>query len=317
MKFLAALWPDDPEAIAALQDWFGYVLTHDTRQQKVLLVVGPKRSGKGTIARVMRGLLGVENTAGPTLAGIGTNFGLWPLIGKPLAIISDARLSGRTDAAIVTERLLSISGEDAITIDRKNLAPLTLKLPTRFVILTNELPRLTDASGALASRMIVLRLTRSWYGQEDHGLTDKLLGELPAILNWAIEGWLRLRQRGRFIQPSSGQKLIEELEDLASPIGAFLREECVIGPEREVFVRDLFDRWKIWCERMGRKDAGTAPNFGRDLRAAVPTLDCRQHRTEGDACGYTSVWACADQGGTHWHAKQWKVRVAKKQSSLM
>src|SRR5262249_61592822 len=128
-------------AIATLQEWFGYCLLPDTSQQKILLAVGPKRSGKGTIARVLRGLVGIENTAGPTLAGLGTNFGLWPLLGKTLAIISDARLSGRTDAAVVTERLLSISGEDAQTIDRKNRSHVTCHLPTPFVILTNQLPQ--------------------------------------------------------------------------------------------------------------------------------------------------------------------------------
>jgi putative DNA primase/helicase len=44
---------DDVEAIETLQEWCGYCLTTDTRQQKIFLVVGPKRSGKGTIARVL------------------------------------------------------------------------------------------------------------------------------------------------------------------------------------------------------------------------------------------------------------------------
>ncbi|MGW5470358.1 hypothetical protein [Streptomyces chartreusis] len=58
-------------------------------------MVGPSRSGKGTIARVLKMLVGKENLAGPTLAGLGTNFGLSTLVGKPLAVISDARLSGQ------------------------------------------------------------------------------------------------------------------------------------------------------------------------------------------------------------------------------
>ncbi|MSR59248.1 MAG: hypothetical protein EXS05_16660 [Planctomycetaceae bacterium] len=175
IKFLNQLWPDDPQSIETLQDWIGYLLTNDTRQQKMLVIVGPKRSGKGTISRIIRALIGPENVPGPTLAGLGTNFGLWPLIGKPVAIISDARLSGRTDSAVVTERLLSITGEDAMTIDRKCLQPVTTKLPTRIIILTNELPRFGDSSGALVGRMIVLRMTKSFYGREDQDLTDRLL----------------------------------------------------------------------------------------------------------------------------------------------
>src|SRR5262249_23248106 len=159
---------------------------------------GPKRAGKGTIARVMRGVVGCHNVAGPTLGSLGTNFGLWPLLNTPLAIISDARLSNRTDQAVVTERLLSISGQDRVSVDRKHLTGVTVKLPTRLVVITNELPKLGDASGALAGRLIALRLGRCWFGNEDHTLTDRLLTELPGILLWAIEGWKRLRDRGRF-----------------------------------------------------------------------------------------------------------------------
>src|SRR5215472_9160659 len=98
-------------------------------------MVGPKRSGKGTIA-------GPDNTVAPTLAGLGTNFGLAPLIGKRVAIISDARLGGRADQAAIGQRLLSITGEDTITIDRKFLPAWTGRLQVRFLILSNELPRL-------------------------------------------------------------------------------------------------------------------------------------------------------------------------------
>jgi putative DNA primase/helicase len=66
--------------------------------------------------------------------------------------LSDARLSTKADSKIVVERLLSVSGEDSLTIDRKYREPWTGRLPTRFVIMSNELPRLSDSSGALASR---------------------------------------------------------------------------------------------------------------------------------------------------------------------
>src|SRR5262249_12040822 len=149
------------------------------------MILGPKRSGKGTIVRVQRALLGAQNTCAPTLSSLGLPFGLQPLLGKTLATITDARLSGRTDLAQVTERLLSVSGEDEQTVDRKHLPSLTVHLPVRFMILTNELPRLKDSSGALVGRLVILRQTQSWYGQEDRTLTTRLLEELPGILRWA------------------------------------------------------------------------------------------------------------------------------------
>ena len=135
-------------------------------------------------------LIGAGNVCGPTTSSLAGPFGLQPLIGKSLAIVSDARFHDENIATVV-ERLLCISGEDTLTVDRKNITSVTLKLPTRFMFLTNEFPRLSDSSGALAGRFIILRFTESFYGREDTGLTERLLGELPGILNWAVEGWQR------------------------------------------------------------------------------------------------------------------------------
>lgn len=83
------------------------------------MLVGPKRAGKGTVLRVLKGLLGDHNVAAPTLSSLTQNFGLAPLVGKPLAAISDARIGTRADSLVAVERLLSVSGEDPITVDRK------------------------------------------------------------------------------------------------------------------------------------------------------------------------------------------------------
>ena len=140
LGFLNQIWGDDVESIACLQEWFGYLLTPDTRQQKILMMVGPKRSGRGTIARVLKALAGSNTVVNPTLATLARPFGLSTMIGKPIAVFPDARLSSRPDNAAIVECLLSISGEDDQTIDRKHLPAWTGKLPTRFVLISNELP---------------------------------------------------------------------------------------------------------------------------------------------------------------------------------
>jgi putative DNA primase/helicase len=284
LAFLGDLFGADEGAIIALQDWFGYALSPDTSQQKILFVVGPRRSGKGTIARVLTALLGHDSVANPTLASLQTPFGLAPLIGKSCAFITDARLGGRSDQAAITERLLSISGEDGMTIDRKHIAAWTGRLKIRFAILTNELPRITDTSGALIGRLIVLVLTQSFYGREDPALTARLFTELPGILNWSLHGYRRLRQRGYFLQPASAREAIEHLEVLAAPIKAFLSDRCRVGPGLRESVELLYQTWRLWCDKIGRKDPGTIQSFGRDLKAAMPGLKTTQPR-DGDDRG--------------------------------
>jgi putative DNA primase/helicase len=292
IKFLEQLWGDDLESVELLQEWMGYCLTADTSQQKMLLLVGPRRSGKGTIGRVLTNLVGAGNVVGPTTGSLAGNFGLQPLIDKSLAIVSDARFTGDSVGTVV-ERLLCISGEDTLTVDRKFLGSVSMKLPTRFVFLTNELPRLNDASTALAGRFLVLRLTNSFYGQEDPTLTDQLLAELPGILLWAIEGWKRLRQRGRFVQPASAAEAIRDLEDLASPVSAFVRERCVVGAGHRAWIDDLYAAWKAWCEQDGRTVVTHKQTFGRDLAAAVPGI--LRRRGTGMASFYEGIGLVGDQ----------------------
>jgi putative DNA primase/helicase len=281
LRFLRELWPDDDESIDTLQEVFGYVLSGDTRLQKLFLTVGPKRSGKGTIGRVLTGLVGIANIAAPTLSSLTTGFGLQPLVDRPLAVISDARIGTRVDSMTAVERLLSISGEDTLTIDRKYLPAWTGRLPTRFLVLTNEIPQFRDASGALASRFVMLVLNVSFYGREDPALTDALLGEAAGIFNWALDGLERLRDRGHFMQPRSAREALRQLEDLSSPMGAFVRDVCTIGHDQQVGKDDLYDAWKRWCEDEGYARAGTKATFFRDLRAAVPGVIANRPR-EGE-----------------------------------
>jgi putative DNA primase/helicase len=287
LAFLRSIWGDDEQSPELLCQWMGYTLTSDTRMQKALFCVGVKRGGKSTIARVHTGLMGRNNVASPTLSSLGERFGLQSLVGKPLAIIADARLSGKSDQAPIVERLLSLTGEDLQCVDRKHRDPVTCKLPTRFCIISNELPRLSDSSGALVGRLLLLEMTRSFYGNEDHDLTTKLLAELPGIFNWAVGGWVRLRERGRFVQPDAAIERLQDLSDLSSPVGEFLRERCEVEPDATVETKHVYASWSSWCAAKGMKPTGDNV-FGRDLLAAASSVR-RQRLRHGDGRTYHYV----------------------------
>lgn len=281
LKFLHSLWPDDPESITTLAEMFGYLLTDDTSQQKMFMLIGPPRCGKGTILRILEALVGYANRVSPSLASLGTQFGLQPLIGKRLAMISDARLSGRADQQPIVENLLRISGEDTITIDRKNMTAWSGKMAIRFVLASNELPAFSDASAALANRFLPFKFNTSFLGKEDHGLTARLLKELPGIVIWALDGLGRLNQRGYFQRPTSADELAADLVDQTSPIRAFVQEHCVISEHAQADRDELFKAWKTWCEAQGRDHAGTKVSFGRQLSAAFPGIKRSQPRASG------------------------------------
>jgi putative DNA primase/helicase len=277
LKFLDSIWGEDKESIRALQQIFGYLVSADTEYQKLFAIVGPARSGKSTIGRIIKALVGEDSVVNPTLSSLERPFGLAPLVGKSVAIIGDARLGGRADQATVVERLLSISGEDPISVDRKNRDSINVRMRVRILLISNELPRLYDTSGALASRFLILQTTKSFLGNEDTHLERRLLAELPGILKWAVEGYHDLLEGGRFITPAASQQAIEDLEAISSPIKVFLRDICAVGPGNTIECEELYERWSEWCRKNGR-DAGNQQVFGRDLRTALPQIGQVQKR---------------------------------------
>jgi putative DNA primase/helicase len=281
LSFLDELWPDDDESVETLQEAFGLFLTGNTRHQKAFMLIGPRRSGKGTIARVLTGLIGRDNVVAPTLTSLSEPFGPAALIGKRVACVSDARIGRGASLDKISERLLSITGEDVQTINRKYRDSWTGRLQVRFVVLSNELPEFDERSGALVSRFIILRLCNTFYEKEDLKLTDKLLSELSGILNWAIAGSRRLSARGHFVQPRSGKELLDALEELSSPVRAFVKERCIVAPNQSIECRRLYEEWRIWNGLAGRYHPPPINLFSRDLRAAEPSISVSQPRHEG------------------------------------
>jgi putative DNA primase/helicase len=278
LQFLNELWPDEPDCIEALQMMMGYFLTPDTTHHKIFLLVGSRRSGKGTIGRVIQAIMGGRNVATPTLNSLEQPFGMQQLLGRSVAIVGDARLSGRADQAVIVERLLSISGEDSVSVDRKHLTAVALRLRARVLLMSNVLPTLTDASGAFASRFQLLHFKQSFFGREDRTLLGRLLTELPGILKWCIEGWHALRARGHFLTPRSSEALMSEFRELTSPLSQFLSECCVVDDNLRIEISRLFEQWQSWCKKAGRDHPGSVQSFSRDLRSIQPNLVTTQPR---------------------------------------
>jgi len=278
-QFLDSVWGDSPDSIAALQYWTGYVLSGDTSQQKIALIVGAKRSGKGTIGQVIEGLVGRENVASPSLADLSSSFGRAPMIGKSLAIVADARSVRDSQKAV--EPLLRISGEDSVQIDRKNRDAWMGRLGVRLMFMSNELPMLADNSGALASRFLVWYMPKSFYGKEDPTLAKRLLAELPGIFNWAIEGWQELEVFGKLFQPSSGKEYADELLQLNSPVARFVQDRCELGEQYSVDKAELYRHYRQYQLETGAR-VDPEVTFHKSLRAYVPGLQDHRPRNSED-----------------------------------
>lgn len=271
LQFLAEIFTNDNESIYELQKLFGYLLTQDTSLQKIFVFVGQRRSGKGTLARILRELIGPENTCAPSINRIGNEFGLEAFVGKQVAVFPDARVGQKTDKVVVAERLLSISGEDALDIGRKHKGDWHGRLTSRLVFLANEAPILNDTSGALVGRYVLFYTPDSFYGREDRDLTDRLRVELPGILNWALEGLQLLRNDGRINTPQMAGDLVGEIDSLGSPVKGFVIDSCSLGDGLMVAKDALWLAYRQWHNDNGVSGHPMSKAiFGRVIKTAYP-----------------------------------------------
>ena len=273
-QFMADIWEDDIEAIHTLQEMFGYILSGDTQQQKFFNMIGPRRSGKGTINKILVSLLGQHNTVAPELGELCDTFGLQPWLGKLLASFTDARAPERNRNAVVSQ-LLRIVGGDTITVNRKNKDAWNGYLPTRIVIYSNEVLQLTENSNALTGRMIVLKMTKTFFNNEDTTLAVKLEKELSGIFNWSMEGLRRrLARGGAFIQPKSGASYLDLMSELGNPIGSFVEDTLVFDALGSVSKDDVFTCYSHWALKK-KLAVGTEFSFKRRFLAAT-----QEHKIE-------------------------------------
>jgi putative DNA primase/helicase len=270
--FLVDVFDGDAERIALLQEFIGLCLTPDTSYQKILMMVGPRRSGKGTILRAMTELFGPDAVCAPTLGSLADGFGLSQLHGKTVATFPDASLGRGASSMRILEILKSVSGEDRVSINRKNLTYLTnVRLQVRFIITVNELPRFQDAAGALESRLLLLPFENSYVGREDRQLESKLKSEMPGILNWALLGLYRLRTNGVFTASSKAADLLSSYRRMTAPTAGFVQDCCTLGADERVETATLYEAWQEWCSANGH-EPGAMATFGEHLRSATPSI---------------------------------------------
>lgn len=281
-KFLTDSFADDPKAVEFLQQWFGYVLSGDTGQQKAALLTGATRSGKGLITRALTALVGEANCASVQLGALAEKFGMEELLGKKLAIVGDARSTSK-EAQKAAETLLNITGEDSVGVNRKHIKVQTVKLGARVMVSSNETPRIFDAAGALPGRFVCAHMPISHLGRENPDLERQIQAELPGILNWALDGYDHLRRQGRFTEPDATAEVQDIMKELGSPVAGFVKDCCTVTGDHGDYVRqtDLGAAYRSWCANNGLK-ASNLTVLRSELKSVAPTVAYRDKPPAGE-----------------------------------
>lgn len=99
-----------------------------------------------------------------------------------------------------------------------------MKVNTPAFWATNHPPKFKESSGAMATRLIIVPMTRTFDKSKPVGVAaearkcnpawepfDLIINtELPGVLNWALAGLKRALERGHFVNTQAGKELLEQ-----------------------------------------------------------------------------------------------------------
>jgi putative DNA primase/helicase len=246
--FRAVLGNVAPDAVEFLQEFAGYCLTPDTSLETALWFKGPRGSGKSTVIEGLVAMLGDKHG----VLGLGeiesSPFALSRIPGKTL-LVSTEQPSSYLRSTHVIDAL--ISGE-SIIMDRKHRDAEEVTPTAKIVWAMNEAPRIANTTSGIFRRVKIVEFP-ALEGERDPDVKEYVKSEGAGILNWALAGLERLRERGEFKFPPSVVAATAEFEKSNDLPAQFIEEECVLSPEFDVASNMLYSRYKGWCEDNGHR----------------------------------------------------------------
>jgi putative DNA primase/helicase len=237
------------EAADFLQEFAGYTLTTDCSHELALWLTGPKGGGRSTI------LAGLEAMLGPRAGVLSlsdverSSFALTNLPGKTLVTATEQPAVFLRGGGVINA---IISGEP-LQVDRKYRDPITVIPRCKIAWAMNELPRVANTMDGIFRRVKVLELPEIPEAERDPAVKEDVKTSGAAILNWALEGLQRLRNRGRFEIPTKVRTTTEEFEAHNDVPALFVAAECTRGGDFWESSTKLYKAYKDWCLDNGHK----------------------------------------------------------------
>ena len=173
-KFLLESYP--PQSIPTILDYMGYSLYPSFPRQKVLVILGPPRMGKGTIALMMERILneGFGRISLMKLLIPDNKFSLQGIEGKRLLVDTEIKREFKKNADF--DVVNSLFGGDPLPLERKYHAEITYIARSAGILIGN-LPLFKVDNSAFLARLLIVTTREKREFKEVPNMADILFNE--------------------------------------------------------------------------------------------------------------------------------------------
>lgn len=254
-QFMQDSWGADPDymdKVSALQEAMGVTLfAAGPVYQRALLLYGKPGSGKSRIPALLRALLPANSTCSIPPQDWADKFLPAQMFGKIYNFageLSESRM-------IPGDTFKGIIAGETMTAQFKNQSPFEFEPTTMNVFCSNFLPKTKDTSAGFSRRWLILQFNHKVNPlKKIPGLEELILEtEAEAIIAWAVQGYLRVKEQGDYTQPVSHMACVEEMDRGNNTVNYYLSKAPGIkfSPDHHVASSALHKHYWAFCLAMG------------------------------------------------------------------
>lgn len=262
----------DQGLIRFLQQWCGYCLTGDTREQALCFAFGKGGNGKGVFVRTLSGIMkdyalaaAMETFTASRQDRHSTEIA--SLRGARLVTASETQ-EGRSWNA---QRIKELTGGDVMRARFMRQDEFEFLPVLKLLFTGNSKPGLSTVGDAEKRRFNLLPFDNKPL-KPDQRLEEKLKPEWPGILRWFIEGCLDWQKNG-LIRPQSVQIATAEYFADQDVFSQWLEDTCDVDPDNGEFFEpqaSLFRSWSEYAAAAGERAGDMAQMAEALQRNSIP-----------------------------------------------
>lgn len=273
---------EEDEVIECIQQCVGYSLSGSIDQQCFFICYGNGSNGKSTFSGQISHILGEYATTTPVSTLLQPATGNNSSLLFSLAKLKGARYveTGETNEgdSFAEGTIKSLTGDSKISAAYKFGNEFEFAPTFKIWMSTNNKPFIKGSDYGIWRRVFLFPFLRTFTEKEkDVTLPGRLKAESDKILGWAIQGFLKFKERGKLFIPNCIEEEKEAYKTQMDGIARFISRACSYLPGNKVSCRTLYQNYSTWT-----KDTGTFKMSERKFEEKLREKGITQIMADGE-----------------------------------
>lgn len=288
-SYMKQLTNNDTELAMIIQEYLGLTISNvpGYKVKKCLILYGlVGNTGKTQLTRLIKTLLGVEYIANTPIQRLSERFALSELVGARCLLVDDQSGEAMNDSSIFK----AIVGGSDVSVEAKGKTPYSFLYKGTTIIATNDLPYIADDKGNhLFERFLIIPCDNVIPEEKrDPGIFEKMMKEIPGIIQWCLQGLKRLISNNYKFTVSSKTKLVLEMyRKQNDTVYDFITEFIVKtnNPQDRIPRPEFYNKYQLYCISEDRK-----PVSNRKITERVEKNGFNTIKSCGENYFYPMIW---------------------------